>query len=286
MNTDCAFYIGTTHKICQDYALANANSVVVSDGCSGSLLTDIGSRIISVTAINKIKEADSLYNFEEKECILLARPSIKILNLPNQCLDATLLMATVFDYGVQATCCGDGVIAIQTKDKDIIIINCSYTDSYPFYMNYLYDQTGRYSNWQNNHNKKKITQTVIDPKGQVSPTQTIIENKRLPKDIGLTRVLENKVLVEIADESYIDYIAIMSDGIHSFYEKISTETSKYNQSINYINILKELLTFKNYNKAFVQRRINKFRKLCEKNNWANSDDFSLAVIRTEKEDGE
>ena len=72
----------------------------------------------------------------------------------------------------------------------------------------------------------------------------------------------------------------MSDGVHSFYETISTETSKYNQSISYIDVLKELLSFKNFNKAFVQRRINKFRKDCIKKNWDNADDLSLAVIYT------
>ena len=76
----------------------------------------------------------------------------------------------------------------------------------------------------------------------------------------------------------MEYIAIMSDGVHSFYETVLTETSKINKSISYIDVLKELLTFKNYNKAFVQRRMNKFRKNCVKKNWANADDLSLAAI--------
>ena len=70
----------------------------------------------------------------------------------------------------------------------------------------------------------------------------------------------------------------MSDGVHSFYETIKTETSKFNKSISYIEVLRELLTFKNYNKSFVQRRINKFRKTCIKRDWANADDVSLATI--------
>ena len=48
--------------------------------------------------------------------------------------------------------------------------------------------------------------------------------------------------------------------------------------MSYIEILKDLLTFKNFNTHFVQRRMNKFRKNCAKKNWANGDDFSLAVI--------
>ena len=70
----------------------------------------------------------------------------------------------------------------------------------------------------------------------------------------------------------------MSDGVHSFYETIITDTSKCNKSVPYIDVLKELLTFKKFNTHFVQRRMNKFRKNCAKKNWCNADDLSLAVI--------
>ena len=93
MNCDCAFRIGSTHEVCQDYALSGKNTVSIADGCSGSVLSDIGSRVLSVTAMNKMIELESLHDFDEKELILLARPSIKVLNLPNECLDATLLCA-------------------------------------------------------------------------------------------------------------------------------------------------------------------------------------------------
>ena len=148
MNTDCAYYIGTTHEVCQDYALAGKSSIAVSDGCSGSPNSDIGSRVLSITAMNKMVELDSLNNFDEKECILLARPAIKMLNIPNECLDATLLGAVLYEnvlekfYTLEAMCYGDGVIAIKTIDEEITIINCTYIDNYPFYINYMYDTTG------------------------------------------------------------------------------------------------------------------------------------------------
>jgi len=279
MNTDCAFYIGTTHNICEDFSLSNKNSIAVSDGCSGSPNSDIGSRILSITAMNKMVELDSLTNFDEKECILLARPAIKMLNIPNECLDATLLSAKAYKTGVMAMCCGDGVIAIKIKDGNMIIIDCAYSDNYPFYINYLYDQTGRYSNWIQNHNKRDVCQTILSPDREwlaTIPAQSNIE--RIEKDLGLIRIVENKTIVEIVNKDEIEYIAIMSDGVHSFYETIITETSKYNKSISYLDVLKYLLTFKNFNTHFVQRRVNKFRKNCIKKNWANGDDFSLAVI--------
>ena len=85
-----------------------------------------------------------------------------MLNIPNECLDATLLAATQYDKdGFMVMCCGDGVIVIKTKEKETIIIDTAYTDSYPFYINYIYDATGRYLNWKENHDNRKITQTVL-----------------------------------------------------------------------------------------------------------------------------
>lgn len=286
MNTDCAFYIGTTHDVCQDYALAGKNSIAVSDGCSGSPNSDIGSRVLSITAMNKMVELDSLASFDENECILLARPAIKMLNISNECLDATLLSAAIFDNAVHAMCYGDGVIAVKSKNEDIIIINCSYTDNYPFYINYLYDKTGRYRVWQEEHCKKKTTVAAINNGVIIYDERELKYNSRLndtdKNELGVFKQLdfEYKVMIEIIDKKDIEYIAIMSDGIHSFYETVATDTSKYNKPISYLDVLKDLLTFKNFNKKFVQRRVNMFRKNCAKKNWGNSDDFSLAVIYT------
>ncbi len=281
MNTDCAFYIGTTHEVCQDYALAGQNSIAISDGCSGSPNSDIGSRVLSITAMNKMKELDSLQSFDEKECILLARPSVKMLNMPNECLDATLLTAISYGDGLQAMCCGDGVMAIKLKGGETIIIDCAYIDNYPFYMNYMYDQTGRYKSWIDNHNKRQVTQVTLNSKSEWTSSVPMESNiERIGNDIGLIKLSDNKTFVEITSVDEIEYIAIMSDGVHSFYETVITETSRYNQSVPYLTVLKDLLSFKNFNKAFVQRRINKFRKNCAKKNWGNADDLSLAVIYT------
>ena len=285
MNTDCAFYIGTTHEICQDYALAGKNSIAISDGCSGSVFSDIGSRLLCITAMNKMTELNSLYEFDEKECILLARPSVKMLNIPNESLDATLLTSILYENKektistLEAMCYGDGVIIIKIKNEDTIIINCSYTDNYPFYINYLYDQTGRYLDWKENHNKKQITQTVLGVNKKNIFSKPIDASTRLFGNLGLVKTTDTNMTVEVLETNkLIEFIAIMSDGVHSFYETAVTDTSKNNISLSYLDVIKELLDFKNFKGKFVQRRMNKFRKDCVKKNWANSDDLSLAVI--------
>ena len=72
-------------------------TVAIADGCSGSILSDIGSRVLSITAMNKMSELKTLHDIDEQELILLARPSVKVLNLPPECLDATLLCAAKID---------------------------------------------------------------------------------------------------------------------------------------------------------------------------------------------
>ncbi|MHA1469277.1 MAG: hypothetical protein ACTSSP_01805 [Candidatus Asgardarchaeia archaeon] len=292
MNTDCAFYIGTTHEVCHDYTLSGKDKIILSDGCSGSRLSDMGSRVLSITAINKIAEVDDLHNFEPGECILLSRPSIKILNLPNTCLDATLLGAAGEEDCLQAFCYGDGTIALKTKNGDIAIIDIVYTDNHPFYINYLYDKTGRFTNWEQNHNKRKVTLSIIKKDGEIKLIKdncdypNIVNSvTRIPMnggvDIGLVTVSPDRTFVQIVNDKIddeIEWIAIMSDGVHSFYKPAITETSKKNEPVPYLEVLKSLLNFKNYNGKFVQRRINRFLKDCKKADWHNADDVSLAVI--------
>lgn len=287
MITDSAFYIGTTHKICQDYAISTIGTAILSDGCSSSKNSDIGARILSRVAYDQGTIFDDLHNFNEKECIYQARPIVKMLNLSNECLDATLLIVKSNSVGIQALCCGDGIIAIGTKDKHTIIIDCTYTDSYPFYMNYLCRQSlntlydgleDRYVDWTENHNKRLINQTVLDPKKEIISAKIVEENQRLYDSIGLIRVLDYSTLIEIADGNLVEYVAIMSDGVHSFYETVTTETSKVNNPISYLDVLRDLLSFKSFYGDFVQRRVNKFRKSCKKKNWVNVDDVSLATL--------
>ena len=161
----------------------------------------------------------------------------------------------------------------------MVVIDCAYSDSYPFYMNYLYDKTGRYSDWIQNHNKREVSQTGLSAEGEVIFKDSIFHStERMRENLGVIRLEDNRTFIEISNQEEVEYIAIMSDGVHSFYETISTDTSRSNKSLDYIDVIKKLISFKNFNNAFVQRRMNKFRKDCLKDGWGNADDLSLAVI--------
>src|ERR1043166_8156900 len=94
MNADATINIGSTHAICQDYAIARGRYVVLSDGCSSSPDTDIGARLL-VKALDQ--SLSTATNIEElhKESARIALGWASMLGLPAQSVDATLLSAHV-----------------------------------------------------------------------------------------------------------------------------------------------------------------------------------------------
>ena len=284
MNTDSAFYIGKTHDICEDYALSNENSIVLSDGCSGSLHTDIGSRLLcfnSLRLLSTLEQGDISY-FQETECLLEARPSTLLLNLPTECLDATLLLANSNKYCTGACVYGDGYIIVELKDRNKYIINNEYVDNYPYYINYLYDHNRRLENWTEDHDKKKVSLSLLTTEGHyeiINDNCDFTEHiKEIEDPIFVVRSQLDRTIVEILDVEQVKYIAISSDGLGSFYESVTKDTSKINQPVSDTKVIEMLLSFKNFNGKFVQRRMNKFRKMCKQQNWHHADDISLGVI--------
>lgn len=135
MNYDSYFSIGAQHKVCQDYSSQGLSAglpyVIVSDGCSSSPNTDIGSRIVSLYSKHLLesKDIDSL-NYSGEESfhgkLLHMMESSNFLRLPNTSFDATLLTARVLDdESYVVTCFGDGVIARLRNDGSIKITTVS-----------------------------------------------------------------------------------------------------------------------------------------------------------------
>lgn len=279
---DYSFYIGETHSVCQDYVLGGMKSIVLSDGCSGSPLTDYGSRIICSASLPLISNVNDLNEFDEKMCILTAVTAAKVLNLPIRCLDATLIIAKENNQKVQSMMFGDGAVVLKMKDGNTFIISAEYKAiieeverQVPFYLTYLCD-TKSYDIWKNTDVKKSIFIDCIKPNGVKERVNELFNQDGilipLPNIQFIVSVKDYRIFIS-CPSSEIEYIGITSDGIFSFHKE-------KNIPIPVEQILKELLDFKNYNEAFVKRRINKFQKFCQKNEWGNADDVSMGVIHT------
>src|SRR6185295_18680312 len=94
MNTDAAINIGSTHSVCQDYAIARNGYVVLADGCSSSPDTDIGARLL-VKALDQRLGTPTDIEELHRESARTALGWAAMLGLPDQAVDATLLSAHV-----------------------------------------------------------------------------------------------------------------------------------------------------------------------------------------------
>lgn len=260
MNTDCAFWIGSTHQVCQDYGIAGQGAVILSDGCSSSPDTDIGARLLAHSAARLSPKA-----LDRPECAVRAAAKCAgLLGLPNTCLDATLLTIHAENGAFTVRCVGDGVVALGRQDGGIDVFSVAFAASYPLYPSYFLDDARRAQWTAQANNAKTLQQWTLTPGGAANE--------------GETRKSENAV--ECFSGTAVEYrfAAILSDGVHSFTQTVPTETSRTTVAVPVTAVLAELLAFKSSRGQFVERRVAAFRKECLKRGWQHSDDVSLGVI--------
>ena len=270
MHSDCAFQIGKTHRICQDYAVAGETSghafVLLADGCSSSPDTDIGARLLVKSAERLLRGSLGLpedWGAYSEAAVRLAADCAGSLGLPLTCLDATLLTVTAADGAFTACCQGDGVVVLGRKEGGLEIHAISYAASYPFYPSYRLD-AARCGQWaRQSGNEKRVCSWRLGPEGVVE------EDTRLS-------VSEWELFTGTAEE--YRFVVVLSDGAQSFTETQETDTSRTPRPVPLLDVLVSLLAFKGSRGEFVQRRVTAFFKDCAARRRQHHDDFSLGVI--------
>jgi hypothetical protein len=249
MNSDCTFWIGKTHPVCQDYALAGAGQgtayAIVCDGCSSSPHTDIGARLLAKTTEELLPDYDAL------EALTRAASCAELLGLPLTCLDATLLTVSASEGTFTARCYGDGVVALGHLDGTWEAFVVTYAANYPRYPSYLLD-SARAAQWvAQPGNAKQIEHWQGTSDGSVTCESTISD-----------REYETYT----GSSADVQFVAVLSDGVQSFTEAAVPD------------VLAALLAFKNHAGQFAQRRTQAFLKGCVKTGWQSHDDVSLGVV--------
>jgi hypothetical protein len=287
IQSDAAFFIGKTHKVCQDYAIAdNAQapfrSVWLSDGCSSSPNTDIGARLLShgiqqrLAGFGAIGEAESaetqqmLLDTLIRKNLRFAARNAKQLGISRDFLDATLLGLVESGNGeaVDAVLYGDGAVVFGGIDGRRDVYRSQYPAGYPYYPVYVGDQ-GRGDSWrQVPNNRHTITRTTLLADGSVEACQTFVP------DAPYHLLRQPKVNLSFA--------AVLSDGIESYQAKVGAETSATFKSVDYLAAVHELTAFKNFKGEFVHRRMQSFEKECLKRGWHHNDDISVAAMHFER----
>lgn len=257
MNADCAFWIGSTHRVCQDYAVTGhadgTTYAVLADGCSGSPDTDIGARLLAKSAEQRLPLCDG--------AIENAAACADGLGLPPACLDATLLTITAADGTFTARCFGDGVVALGRHDGTVEAFVVSFAASYPRYLSYTLDADRRRLWLKQPGNTKTVQRCVL---GETLPAEPETSKRDCEQWTG-----------SVAD---CRFVAVLSDGVQSFTQSVATDTSRTTQSVPVGDVLQLLLTFKGGQGQFVQRRVRAFQRECAARGWTHADDVSLAVV--------
>jgi len=273
MNADSFFVIGTTHKICQDYALCRSHEskpyALLSDGCSSAEHSDFGSRLLVKSAERYLRVdysgdiASYLFN-----SVLSAQSVAAGLQLHNDSLCATLLTAKLDKGCIQTICVGDGLIAARTPDGTVIVHEYRFESGAPYYLRYeLEDETKK--GYFEKFGKKGTHRTYsIDPKGQVTG----------PFELPF---LFDEDLIYFEERFPIEEyesVSLFSDGSSAFLQQSKSTTSRQNHVVDSAVIVKEFTAFKGYVGEFCQRRSIKAMKTLAEQGIHNSDDLSIAVL--------
>ena len=269
MNSDHHFWIGTKHKVCEDYALSssqdNLQVAVVCDGCSSSIDTDIGSRLIARAALQHIdKIEDPSFG---KVVISAANIQARALGLPFYSLNVTLLVAVAYDNKYTARCYGDGAIAIIKKDGTVSVNEYVYPSGAPRYLTYSLDSNMHKAFIEQFGEKHFINKYDLSFGSIGMELREEMDDDTDPFTIGIC--------------NNIKAIILMSDGFGSFYQFVDSSTSRNMIEIPNREVYEKALGFKGLQGKFVERRAKKFILDCEKMGWMNGDDCSMAAINLE-----
>lgn len=288
MHSDSFFCIGSSHNVCQDYALAGVSSrgqtyAVVSDGCSGSPHTDFGSRLLT-KAVHHALDTSTTKVFQDEGVVLsldfmmvalLADQMASSCHMDHDCLDATLLCAVEAERGgrpgVQVVAAGDGVIVARHRNQTFFDThNIEFPSGYPAYANYQTDYPRMI----------RYMQATAGGLGNISISKG---------DDKSTQTLEYPFYHEegncfrpysvFFDQEKYDLVLLLSDGALSFQAEEVSLTSKKMTAVKLEAVLQGLTDFKNMKGEFVVRRAKRFLgKTCAENRWTHFDDLSIAAI--------
>jgi len=261
MNIDTFIEIGSQHKICEDYIVSDTDPIpfiVISDGCSSSKNTEMGSMIICHLAKQYIKYRTEFpidYNKMGLWVIHNAELVSRQLGLNPHCLNATLIVAYEYEGEINAHFYGDGCF-ITKGEMGLTTHIVEYTKNAPYYLAYQLDAKDHRL-----YDQLNVDKTITTIYGDGTNTQ-IIE-----------KAYDAETTVRVTTDTDITLIA--SDGLQSFIKK---ENSKITQRFGPRDIIMPFIDFKTTKGKFLKRRMSKQVKAYTKDNILHFDDLSVGAF--------
>jgi hypothetical protein len=250
MEADAHFVMGTSHGVCQDYALAGLAGTrwiaLVCDGCSSSPDTDFGSRVLARAFLAALlREVPAVEAIDQ--ALETAHTIAEQLRLPEDALDTTLCGWLVNAGTAHGFIHGDGVLAIRSA-AGLEVHHATQPANAPDYPSYRMN-VGRALA----HHQAFGADTFIAVSGSNPKTVTVKGGYRL--EIPLAG---------------IHALAAFSDGVNT----VTNGTRALPQS----EAIEALTTFPQPTGAFFSRRLRRQTRQWAKTGFAPTDDLAGAVL--------
>jgi hypothetical protein len=274
ISTDTFIEIGSQHKVCEDYIISGESPVpfiVLSDGCSRSKNSEMGSRILCHLAKQYIKYHGVNPDDEKYPenlgwwVIHNAEMVARQMGLKTTCLDATLIVGYVVDNVFYAHMFGDGYVLTKSTERDSPLYEVRWTEyskNAPYYLSYLIDSE-RAMMYHNMKISKHLHMMWAPDGGSITSSQPIECSYDLP------------ITFKQAMDKY-NTVLICSDGISSFLKPTGGTNS--NKLIEVTELLPDVFGFKTTKGEFLKRRCNKYMKSLKKQDIEHFDDLSIGAF--------
>lgn len=267
MHADRYVDIGSTHAVCQDYALVSQHqgrvAVYVSDGCSDSPDSDFGARFLCTAATRFFDHTPGW----EMAALGAAQWMAGAFNLPERCLHATLMAASEYAGGTRVHVYGDGVVAARRRDGTIehAVIECPL--GAPDYLLYQLRKQ-RFLEYQ---------AAIAHHVGQerTDGLKHIVIRVNGEHHSSKKSALFEPVEFIFPREDY-DLVALMTDGARSFQRREGAKLVPVPDS----EVVQQVMSVGNFKGDFAVRRVRNgfLQRHCIKNGWTHYDDFGVGMI--------
>lgn len=258
--------IGNSHIINQDYASVGSfkyldkdfSFAIVSDGCSSSENSEIGSMVLTNVTKKLLKSGLLSYDLLKTNIPEHARLVLENLGISDfSVLDATLIILLINETDNRFTVYfyGDGFLKIQYLDQTVIK-GLEYSKNSPNYISYNLtpDRLSTYNNYE-----QSLTVSTYN----ININNEYTSSKEVKKST-------DQVMFQYSLEG-VKTISIMTDGVESL-KDVNTSESE-----DTVNVIESITDFKNFNGNFLVRRYNAFKRTVLKTSIVHQDDLTIAT---------
>ena len=300
-NSDSHFEIGSSHKVCEDFAIHGSmedpngdilHYGIVSDGCSSSMVqngirlpinVDTGARLLAIIAKQAIKESlmtlkvlDENLNNALRHHILSKMDIIaRQIGLPIQAMDCTLLISIVYKNRYFSTVWGDGVVVYDTNIFIFIKI-IEFESRAPFYLSYSLDDERKDLYKEKFGKQNKIVTTLKLDHGFTLTGKPEIET--IPYYESVMQCEEEVMQCHEfpGNNCLIKSLSVISDGVQTYQKKREGKHEKYKIPVE--QIIPKFVEINGTKGNFLRRIMNLVKQWEKKKEIDHYDDFSIATI--------